>query len=68
MSRYPELTIQHIEQYRRSPCLLASGQTRDGKTKRFEITPDGWAYISVDRTVVATFTELQSAITDYNER
>jgi hypothetical protein len=61
------LSIQHVEQWRRVADTLASGNTRDGKHKRFQITPDGWAYIYVGTTLLMTYTELQSAITAYNE-
>lgn len=61
-----DLTIQHIEQWRSRPDILASGRSRDDKHKQFEITPNGWAYVYVNRTLVATFTEMQSAIEHYN--
>lgn len=66
MSRYPELSIQYVEEWRRRPHLLASGQTRDGKQKRFMINADGWAYVYVNDVLISTWVELQSAITDYN--
>lgn len=63
-----DLTMQHVEQWRRTPVQLASGRTRDDKHKEFKVNADGWAYVYVGRTLVATFTELQAAIADYNER
>ena len=68
MRRDTQLSIQDVEQWRRTPVQLASGETRNGKRKEFKINADGWAYVYVGPTLVATFTELQAAITYYNER
>lgn len=68
MHRHPELSIQHIEQWRRTAVLLASGTTRNGKQKQFYVNADGWAYVHVNGVLISTFTELQAAIADYNDR
>lgn len=67
MSDEMKLSIQDVESWRRRQHQLASGSTRDDKHKQFMITPDGWAYIYVNKSLIYTYTELQSAITRYNE-